>query len=223
MEASLLGLGLNVAMKGVSVLQKLFKSDSSIRKALLKEITKKRQGLNKNLQNHTTLLVLPTGCGKTSLMKHLSTQTKDGANIMILDLDSVLSHEFTNMEEKKINDSYLNGLGEAAKFKIYSKTKEFYSKLKEDFPKHRIVLLSSDLGLGKILNIEDVVIVIPSDSLLEQILSNPELSPEKIKLIRHQWIMLASNGNTRFNAYTSFKELETMVKNSFGLTNKLTA
>ncbi len=222
MEANLLGIGLNVAMKGISWLSKVMKSESTIKKQVLKEVTKKRQGISKDDKNHVSFLVIPSGCGKTSLMKNLSTVSLEGNHkLMILDLDSVMSQEYSPLEERKIEEAKLAGLGAATKLKEYMKIREMYEKTRSMFSNYRLILLSSELELGSFLGIDDVVIVVPDRELLQKIVSSEGISAEKRIMIMDQWTLLVSNGEKRFDVYRSFPELEAMIKRSFNLVNKL--
>jgi len=200
MEANLLGIGLNVAMKGISWLSKVMKSESTIKKQVLKEVTKKRQGISKDDKNHVSFLVIP---------------------IMILDLDSVMSQEYSPLEERKIEEAKLAGLGAATKLKEYMKIREMYEKTRSMFSNYRLILLSSELELGSFLGIDDVVIVVPDRELLQKIVSSEGISAEKRIMIMDQWTLLVSNGEKRFDVYRSFPELEAMIKRSFNLVNKL--
>jgi hypothetical protein len=222
LEANLLGIGLNVAMKGISWINKVMKSDDSIKRELLKSITKRRQGLSKSDMNHISFLVIPSGCGKTTLMKNLSTQTREGNHrLIVLDLDSCLSQEYSPLEERKIEEAKLNGLGASTKVKEYMKVKEYYQNLRGNFADYRLILLSSDLELGAFLGIEDIVVVVPNRALLNDIVNKEGITPEKRALILDQWTLLTTNGERRFDVFSSFAELEAMIKKSFNLVNKL--
>ena len=222
LEANLLGIGLNVAMKGLSWLDKALKSEDKIKREVLKSVTKKRQGLNKTDKNHVSFLVIPAGCGKTSLMKNLSTVSLEGNHkLMILDLDSVMAHELSPLEERKVEEAKLAGLGASIKVKMFLKIKELYDTTRTTFKDYRLILLSSELELGSFLGIDDVVIVVPDRILLHKIANSEEVSPDKRKLILDQWTLLVSNGEKRFDVYRSFEELESMIKKSFNLVNKL--
>lgn len=222
LEANLLGIGLNVALKGLSWLDKALKSEERIKRDVLKKVTKQRQGLSKTDKNHVSFLVIPTGCGKTSLMKNLSTVSLEGNHkLMILDLDSVMTHELSPLEERKIEEAKLAGLGDSVKVKMFLKIKELYDTTRETFKNYRLILLSSELELGSFLGIDDVVIVVPDRHLLHKIANAEDISAEKRKLIMDQWTLLISNGEKRFDVYRSFDELESMIKKSFNLVNKL--
>jgi len=222
LEANLLGIGLNVALKGLSWLDKALKSEERIKRDVLKKVTKQRQGLSKTDKNHVSFLVIPTGCGKTSLMKNLSTVSLEGNHkLMILDLDSVMTHELSPLEERKIEEAKLAGLGDSVKVKMFLKIKELYDTTRETFKNYRLILLSSELELGSFLGIDDVVIVVPDRHLLHKIANAEDISVEKRKLIMDQWTLLISNGEKRFDVYRSFDELESMIKKSFNLVNKL--
>ena len=222
LEANLLGIGLNVALKGLSWLDKALKSEERIKREVLKKVTKQRQGLSKTDKNHVSFLVIPTGCGKTSLMKNLSTVSLEGNHkLMILDLDSVMTHELSPLEERKIEEAKLAGLGDSVKVKMFLKIKELYDTTRETFKNYRLILLSSELELGSFLGIDDVVIVVPDRHLLHKIANAEDISVEKRKLIMDQWTLLISNGEKRFDVYRSFDELESMIKKSFNLVNKL--
>jgi hypothetical protein len=221
-EANLLGIGLNVALKGLSWLDKALKSEDKIKRDVLKEVTKKRQGLSKTDKDHVSFLVIPAGCGKTSLMRNLSTVSLEGGHdLMILDLDSIMSQEYTPLEERKIEEAKLAGLGASTKIKEYSKIKELYEKSRREFTGYRFIVLSSDLQLGKFLGIRDIVIVVPDRNLLHRIANAEGVTAEKRTLILDQWTLLISNGEKRFDVFRSFEELESMVKKSFNLVNKL--
>jgi energy-coupling factor transporter ATP-binding protein EcfA2 len=220
-EANLLGIGLNVALKGISWLSKTFKTEDKIKAEILKQITKKRRGQSKDCKNHCSFLVIPSGCGKTTLMKHLSTQTKDGGiQIKILDLDSCMSLEYSPVEERKIEETKLAGLESATQLKEYIKIKQYYESLRENFKDYRFILLSSDLELGYYLGVQDIVIVVPTDRFFNEILSKVE-DRAKCELMRKQWLSLVANGKTRYDAYRSFEELEEMIKRTYNLVNKL--
>jgi hypothetical protein len=222
LEANLLGIGLNVALKGLSWLDKALKSEERIKRDVLKKVTKQRQGLSKTDKNHVSFLVIPSGCGKTSLMKNLSTVSLEGNHkLMILDLDSVMTHELSPLEERKIEEAKLAGLGDSVKVKMFLKIKELYDTTRETFKNYRLILLSSELELGSFLGIDDVVIVVPDRHLLHKIANAEDISVEKRKLIMDQWTLLISNGEKRFDVYRSFDELESMIKKSFNLVNKL--
>lgn len=218
----MLGIGLNVALKGLSWLDKALKSEERIKRDVLKKVTKQRQGLSKTDKNHVSFLVIPSGCGKTSLMKNLSTVSLEGNHkLMILDLDSVMTHELSPLEERKIEEAKLAGLGDSVKVKMFLKIKELYDTTRETFKNYRLILLSSELELGSFLGIDDVVIVVPDRHLLHKIANAEDISVEKRKLIMDQWTLLISNGEKRFDVYRSFDELESMIKKSFNLVNKL--
>jgi energy-coupling factor transporter ATP-binding protein EcfA2 len=221
LEAGILGIGLNVAMKGVSWINKVLKNEESIKKEILRAVTKKRQGLSSKSKRHISYLVIPAGCGKTTLMKNLNCITKDRQKVMTLDLDSCLSQQISPLEERKIEEAKLAGLGDATKVNEYTKIKEYYDKCITTFKDYRLILLSSDLELGYFLGVEDIVIVVPSQKFLEQITDNEALSTEKKRLIHSQWLKLISNGERTYDVYRSFDELESMIKRSYNLINKL--
>ena len=154
-----------------------------------------------------TCILLPRKCGKTYLSNYINTLEVD--NLLAIDFDSSTiiknSYEY-EVSMKLINDNY-NVLMLPSKIKIVE-------KLKEDFDKYAIVILTSDHNLCKYLEDKcELLIYLPSSMYYNEIY-NMSNETDKLELFKSYNSILKLSKNN-YKTYSSMEELREYVKMLF--------
>lgn len=156
--------------------------------------------------------------GKSTLAKSLQA-TRD--NALILDLEENVKISLTEEKSRQLQ-AYKNNMELStynSLFYIYAK--EFVETLRKNYPKRRIILLSSDPELLKycVKNIK-ILACITSNELFTKILNN-QTNEEIKKLIEQTRTNLMTTNYRKAFIYNNFDDLTRFICEKLDLKNKL--
>lgn len=141
---------------GLSLFTRLFMcvySESKKRKIALK--VRQKSGW-------VSCIIMPKSSGKSKLTESLSGTSSSGADYLIIDLESVLKD--TADYHQNINNKMVV---------YYPKCKEYLQRVKQNFPKRRLLVITTEPDLADYLEITDTVVYSPTlayhDTLAKQI------------------------------------------------------
>ena len=217
-EGQLLGLGLNVALKGISWFLKAFKDEKEVKAVVLKKLRRARRGEDKK-KGHITFLCIPTGCGKSTLARKFGCSDVDGEDdVLLLDIDS-LKKSLKPSDIKVIEEYKESGDTSAEMISSYPVIKAYLEQKKQEFPNNRKIILSNDIKLAKYLECDDVVAVLPNTTFIMEVLKHQETEEDKQRIFRQWGNALKSQLNPTL--FDSWDDLEATIRKSFNLTPKL--
>jgi|LakMenE01Jun11ns_1017448.scaffolds.fasta_scaffold9956755_2 hypothetical protein len=216
-ESRLLELGVNVAVHGVSLLSRLFKSREKIENEAAEKIRRRRKGISKK-KDHVSMLIIPTGCGKTYLSRSLGDFDGDYNLIHILDIDNCVFNRLSERDQRRLTEAKLNGDTSYANVIQRMEAKNFFDIHKSQSVNSRTLIITSDYGLASFLGIEDVMILAPTHKLRNKILENTELTEAKKKQIMDDCHLIETR--QRPDYYDTLEELYLAVAKAFNIRRK---
>lgn len=162
-------------------------------------------------------VLIPSGCGKTSILKYLEAP-KD---TIMIDLDATSLLSISEEQERRLKRFKDNNESQSYKQEIMIICRDYVKKLKRDFLKKKIILISSSYDILKYLGLssEDINVYCPNNQLFTEICeTNKERSKEMSD--NRTEILLQAGKNIR-GIYASYNELYNLLIRDFGLKNKL--
>lgn len=197
-ESMLIGVGVVSALK-------LSSCAWSHRNAVKRVLRRRRE------EGWTSCLVMPAGCGKSTLVKSIASSNKE--KCLIVDMDEMMMNLLTPAQMRQVNElqASRNNTWVSIAFPV---VKTWFNSLQKEFPNHRKLIVSNSPDLADYLNILDTTILCPTKSLVEKV--KIEADEETKEKIDNSFMELISSGRDIFY-FSNYDSIKERVCNSYGL------
>ena len=164
----------------------------------------RQKKIRKLYKTRLSSLIIPKGCGKSQLKKHLQSLS---SNLVIVDLNDVIMEAKDGLEYLAVAKEYVDG------------------KLNQ-FPKKRFLLLLSTREESEYLNVDGAnsFVVCPSNKLFSKIIGDIDVSiptslEKKDTLEKTRLELIRDTDREQLNIFDSFDELYSVIKTVYKLSS----